>query len=122
MPAILSIPNIYRGGNRRYGQNDRGGYNNYPRNRDSYQNGYQDRRQEDWGRGNNRGGGAGGAGGGGGAFREDGGIEQPIRTNDRWQEPDQRDSAQQFGGKWKDDGMGGPPPAAGGGRSIRGGM
>lgn len=104
----------YSGGNRRYGQGDRGGnrggdFNNYSRNRrdDSFQNGYNDRRGgDDWNRGNNRGG-----------FRENERAEPPISTNDRWQEPEKRDSTQ-FGGKWKDDaGTGG-----GGGRSIpRGG-
>lgn len=109
----ILIDQICSGGNRRYNQNDRGGYNNYQQ-RNSYQNGYQDRRNDDWGRGNNRGGGAGGAG-----FREDAGFEPPVRTNDRWPEQDKRDSTQQFGGKWKDDG--GANNYQGGGRSIRGG-
>lgn len=99
-----------RGGNRRFGPSDRAGgrpneYNNYSRNRredGGYQNGFQDRRNDDWNRGNNRGG-----------FREEERFDPPVRTNDRWPEPDKRDSTQQFGGKWKEDAGGRHIPRGG---------
>lgn len=100
---FLTVYLTYSGNRNRYGgrgsdRQERGSYNNYnnyPRNRDdSYQNGENFERRDDWGgRGNQRGGGAG--------VRN--GDREPPFGNDRWQEPERRDN-QQYGGKWKEDG------------------
>ncbi|KAG4065799.1 hypothetical protein HA402_012477 [Bradysia odoriphaga] len=89
--------NDNRGG-RRFGGGNGGGRNDYPNRRrnDDQQNGgenFERRGNEDWGRGgSNR----------GGSFNGDK-SDPPLRTNDRWQEPDKREFSNNYGGKWKED-------------------
>lgn len=53
---------------------------------------YEKRGGDDWGRG----------GSSRGGFRDGTGSDPPVRTNDRWQEPDKRENSN-YGGKWKEE-------------------